>query len=69
LLAPSIRWALPVAGWWAYAAVSLSTLSSGTQKPVSSIPNGAKMRVLKNSSRSIPDTTSTTLPSTSVAIE
>ena len=42
---------------------------SATEKAVSGMPSGSKMRVRKNSSSDWPDATSTTRPSTSVATE
>ena len=52
-----------------YSAASRERRSSGTQKPVSVIPSGPKIRLAKNSSSPEPEATSTTRPSTSVATE
>ena len=43
-----------------------SIAESGTQNPVSLIPSGSKIRVAKNRSSAIPDTTSTIRPTTSL---
>jgi hypothetical protein len=58
-----------VVGCAPYSIAKRSADSSGTENPVSFIPSGSKIRSRRISSSVLPSSTSSTRPSTSIAIE
>ena len=66
---PAVTIGWPVLGSGVYAAARRSASGRSTHQRVSVMPSGRRIRSAKNSSRHRPDTTSTSWPMTSIAIE